>query len=278
MTTFQALIDAFLRTLVQILPISERVPETALQGLMHWSEGTLEILCLVFCMGGIAFLIFFRFDWMGIFSAFFRSLFQPLSLRAESRSLDQHTLMLLILVFVPALLIRYFITPLLPDEIFNHPLVNAALTALVAFGLYFSHRWNKRIHGLNHLKLADGFLIGALGLLSVHPAIPYVGMLWIGFALCNYHYEAVFKYSMMAVGLTLFAGTFELLHRVGFRNSVDTVGHLNCIAILVVSFGTFWMGLENLQKNLNEGTYKTFQWLNSIFAIFFIVFYFLRDV
>jgi undecaprenyl pyrophosphate phosphatase UppP len=278
MTTFQALIDAFLRTLVQILPISERVPETALQGLMHWTEGTPEILCLVFCMGAIAFLVFFRFDWMGIFSAFFRSILQPFTLKAESRSLDQHTLIFLILIFVPAFLVRHWVTPLLPEDIFNHPFVNAALTALLAFGLYFSHRWNKRIHGLNHLKLSDGFLIGTMSLLSVHPAIPYVGTLWIGFALCNYHYEAVFKYSMMAVGLTIFADTLNLLHQVGFRNSFDTVGHLNCIAILVVSFMTFWLGLENLQKTLNEGTYKTLQWLNSVFAIFFIVFYFLRDV
>ena len=277
MTTFQALIDAFLRTLAQMLPFSERVPNAVLQGLMHWSEGTLEILCLVFLMGSIAFLVFFRFDWMGIFSAFFRSLLQPLTLKAELRSLDQHTLMFLILIFVPALLVRRFITPLLSDDLFTHPFVNAALTALLAFGLYFSHRWNKRIHGLNHLKLGDGFLIGAMSLLSVHPAIPYVGTLWIGFALCNYHYEAVFKYSMMAVGLTIFAGTVSLLSHVGLHNAFDTVGHLNCIAILVVSFVTFWMGLENLQKNLNEGTYKTFQWLNTLFAIFFIVFYFIKD-
>jgi hypothetical protein len=278
MTTFQALIDAFLHALAQILPISDAVPSALLQGILHWPSGGPEILCLILCMATLAFLIFFRFDWLGMISAFFRSLFQPMSLKSETRSLDQHTLMFLLLIFLPAYLLRHFVTPMIAEnEILAHPFVNAALTAIFAFGLYFSHRWNKRIHGLNHLKLGDGFFIGAITLLSVHPALPYIGLLWFGFAIRNYHYEAVFKYSMLALGFTLITGAISLLAHVGIKPSIDAVGHLNSVAILVVSFVTFWMALENLQKNLNEGTYKTFQWLNSIFVVLFVAVYFLRD-
>jgi undecaprenyl pyrophosphate phosphatase UppP len=278
MTTLEALADALLHSLTQILPISEAVPSTLLQTVLHWPTGGLEILCLIFCMASIAFLVFFRFDWLGMISAFFRSVFQPLSLKAESRSLDQHTLMFLLLIFLPAYLLKHFTASLFAEnEILTHPLVNALLTASFAFGLYFSHRWNKRIHGLNHLKLADGFLIGAITLLSIHPALPYIGLLWFAFAMRNYHYEAVFKYSMLALGFTVFSGTISLLAHIGLRNAIDTVGHLNSAAILVISFVTFWITLENLQKSLNESTYKMFQWLNAAFALFFVAIYFLRE-
>jgi undecaprenyl pyrophosphate phosphatase UppP len=278
MTTFQALIDAFLHALAQILPISDAVPNALLQTVLHWPSGGQEILCLILCMATFAFLIFFRFDWLGMISAFFRSIFQPMSLKTEARSLDQHTLMFLLLVFLPAYLLRHFTAPLISEnEIITHPFVNAILTASFAFGLYFAHRWNKRINGLNHLKLFDGFFIGAITLLSAHPALPYIGLLWFGLAVRNYHYEAVFKYSMLALGSTLMAGTVHVLSHVGLKSSFDTLGHLNSVAILVVSFVTFWMSLENLQKSLNESTFRTFQWLNGVFALFFVAVYFLRD-
>jgi undecaprenyl pyrophosphate phosphatase UppP len=278
MTTFQALIDAFMHSLAQMLPLSEAVPNSFAQTVLHWPVGSPEILCLISCMGSLAFLIFFRFDWLGMISAFFRSIFQPMTLKSDQRSLDQHTLMFLLLISVPAMLLRHFLAPLFAEnEILTHPFVNAVLTGILAFGIYFSHRWNKRINGLNHLKLFDGFFIGAFTLLSAHPALPYIGLLWIAFALRNYHYEAVFKYSYLALGFTLFVSSISLMVGVGFKTSLDLVGHLNSVAILVVSFVTFWMILENLQKNLNESTYRAFQWLNGIFALFFIAVYFLRD-
>jgi len=179
---------------------------------------------------------------------------------------------------IPAALAKHFVTPLLIDsELAMNPLVESALTGLLAFGLYFSHRWNKRIFGLNHLKLFDGVLIGALTLLSAHPALPYIGLLWMGFALRNYHYEAVFKYASMALGLMLFQQTFGLVISVGIKPSIDEVGHLNTVAILVVSLVTFWMTLENLQKSLSESTFRFFQWINTAIALFFIITYFLRD-
>lgn len=279
MTTFQALIDAFMHSLALMLPISELAPDAFMQSVLHWPAGSAEILCLILSMGSLVFLIFFRFDWLGMFSAFFRSILQPLTLKSEQRSLDQHTLLFLFLIFVPAAVLKHVLAPFFAEnEILVHPFVNAALTGILAFSIYFAHRWNKRINGLNHLKLFDGFFIGAISLLSAHPAIPYVGLLWIGFALRNYHYEAVFKYAYLALGVTLFTSLIHSLSSVGFKSALDSVGHLNSVAILVVSFVTFWMVLENLQRNLNESTYRAFQWINSIFALFFIAIYFLRDL
>lgn len=229
-------------------------------------------------MGTIAFLVFFRFDWLGMISALLKSIARPMSLKAESRNLDQHTLMFLLLIFVPSALLRHFVTPLLPEnEVLIHPFTLGLLTGFLAFGFHFAFGWNKRIHGLNHLRLGHGFAIGTLALLRFHPAFPYIGLLWIGFALLNYSYEAVFKYSMLALGLSFFCETFSLLHEIGLKSTFDAIGKLNSVAIIFVSFTVFWMGLENLQKNLNEGTYRTFRWMNLILALFFVATYFLRN-
>lgn len=277
MTTFQALIDAFLQALTHLLPLSESTPDALFQ-MLHWPVTSPEILCLVSIMGSIAFLIFFRFDWLGMISAFLKSILKPLSLKAETRTLDQHTLLFLLLIFLPSALLRHFLSPVLSEiEGVLHPFTIAALSALVAFGFHFAAGWNKRVHGLNHLRLSHGFLIGSLTLLRFHPGLPYVALLWIGFALVNYSYEAIFKYSMLALGLSLFCETFSLLHEIGLKATFDGVGKLNSVAIVFVSFTLFWMGLESLQKSLSEGTFRFFKWMNLLLAIFFASLFFLKS-
>ncbi len=278
MTTFQALIDAFVQALSHILPFPIQGPELFFESVLHWPSLLPEINALVCLMGSLCFLIFFRFDWLGIISAGIKSLMNPMSLKSETRTLDQHTFLFLILIFLPSALVNHFFSGALKDiEISGHPFVLAVLSAALAYGFYFSQGWNKRIHGLNHLKLSHGITIGILSLLSLHSGLPYLGLLWIGFALLNYHYEAVFKYSMLALGLTLFTTSFSLLREFGIKDAMATIGHLNSAAILIVSFSVFWMGLENLQKTLSESSYRTLCYLNGFFSIFFIAIYFLRN-
>lgn len=275
-TTFQALIDAFLQALTHLLPLSESTPDALFQ-ILQWPLTSPEIICLVTLMGSLAFLIFFRFDWLGMISAFLKSMLKPLSLKPAERTLDQNTLIFLILIFLPSALLRHFVAPNLVEyEMVLHPFVLAACSALLAFGFHFAAGWNKRIHGLNHLKLSDGVLIGFLTLLRFHPAFPYIALLWLGFALLNYSYEAVFKYSMLALGLGLFWESTSLVHELGLKAVFDGVGKLNSVAIIFVSFTVFWMGLESLQKSLSENTFRTFKWLNLLLAVFFASLYFLR--
>ena len=277
MTTFQALVDAFLSALSHLVPLSETVLENVSQTVFHWPTASHEIHLLVVSMGVIAFLTFFRFDWLGMISAFLKSVARPLSLKPEERNLDQHTLLFLLIISLPHLIGRRLLAPVVADsEILNHPLFLAAASALLAFGFHFSHRWNKRIHGLNHLKLIDAVPIAILGLFSCLPIFPYIGMLWIGFALNNYHTEAIFKYSMLALGIDLIAELISLWSSIGVKSAMETIGHLNSVAVFVVSFTVFWIGLENLQKNLSEATYKSFKWVSLCAGIFFVVVYFIN--
>lgn len=277
MTTFQALVDAFLSAIVHLLPISEAVLDQMNETLFHWSVPAHELSLLVVLMGSLAFLYFFRFDWLGMISALIKTVAKPLSLKALDRNLDQHTLLFLIFITAPHLILKRLVSPWIAEiDALNHPIMMAVFSLVLAFGFHFSHRWNKRIHGLNHLKLFDGVSIAALTLLSAHPAFPYLATLWIGFALNNYHTEAIFKYSMLALGVSLMSETIVLLSTTGLRLAFDQVGHLNSIAVLVISFTVFWLGLENLEKNLNEGTYKTFKWMSIVVALFFVIIYFIK--
>jgi undecaprenyl pyrophosphate phosphatase UppP len=124
--------------------------------------------------------------------------------------------------------------------------------------------------------MSHGILIGLISALSIHPGFPLITLLWIGFALNNYHYEAIFKYSMLILGTTLIAEFLSVLGHIGFKNALEAVGHLNSIAVLVIGFSVFWIGLENLQKTLSEMTYKTFQWLNIAIGLYFVGSYFIK--
>ncbi len=277
MTTFQYLIDAALSALSQIIPISYAVVQDVDQNFLHWSNSPPELSLLVTIVGSLCFLAYFRFDWLGLFSASLKSIFRPQTLKADQRSLDQHTVIFLLIVCLPRFLLAKYAEPFMKEgEILTHPFVMAAGFFLVFFGFTFASLRNKRIKGLNHLKLADSFFISGAFLLSLHPAIPMVFTLWAAFALMNYHFETIYKYTSLIIGLHLFIQFFSLSHNTGFKSAFDTIGHLNSLAVIVVLFTIFWMTMEHLQKTLNDQTFKTFRWINFLCACFYIALYFLK--
>jgi undecaprenyl pyrophosphate phosphatase UppP len=276
MTTFQTLIEGFLESLAHLLPISSAFSHSLLSDLFHWPSPSPELNLLILLVATLVFLIHFRFDWLGIFSALLRSIFNPKSLHPERRTLDQHSLLFILIVFTPQAVLRPILTNgLEAEEWIKHPFLAGGLTLILAFLFHASYRWNKRIHGLNHLKLSHGALISILCIPSIHPALTLIGLLWIGFAFCNYHYEAIFKYSMLLLGLAIFTETGTLLSTTGVRDALDQVGHLNAVAVLVVGFSIFWIGLENLEKSLSEGTYRNFLWINALIGIYLFVSHFI---
>jgi len=276
MSTFQILIEAFMRALNHLLPVSDAFSRSLLEDALHWSGPSAELELLILTVASAAFLIYFRFDWLALFSALLRSLLNPRSLLPEQRTLDQHALLFLIIAGAPLAVLRMALRhSSVSLEALGHPVLLSLLTLVMAALFHFSLRWNKRIHGLNHLKLTHGALLAGLCLFSAHPALPLTGVLWIGFAFCNYHYEAIFKYSMLLSGVFVFGETASLLASNGFREAFDLVGRLNSVAVLVVGFSVFWIGLENLGKSLSESTYKNFLWLNVLIGIYLFAGFFI---
>jgi undecaprenyl pyrophosphate phosphatase UppP len=276
MTTFQLLVDALARALTHLIPVTPMLPESLFNTQLGWSipEGEMELLVLF--TASVTFLVYFRYDWLGVVSAALTSLIHPMSLKPERRSLDQHNLLFFLIVFLPLLAVRMTLGSVIwPDESIHHLGIAGILTFVIGVFFHLSSRWNRRIFGLNHLKLPHAALLAVLALFSLHPALPLVGILWIGFAFRNYHYESVFKYSMLINGLALFSATAIQFSRFSLREAFDQIGHLNSIAVLVVGVTVFWIGLENLQKTLQESTYRAFLWIHVAVGIYFFVSFFM---
>lgn len=275
MTTFQFLVDAFIRAMTHLIPVSPLVPETLLKTQLGWTTPESEMELLVLFTASVTFIVYFRYDWLGLVSAFLTTLTRPMSMKSERRSLDQHNLLFFAIVFLPLLVARLSLGSTRWSGDDSRSLGVAGILSLV-MGVFFhlSSRWNKRIFGLNHLRLPHAALLAGLTLLSLHPAVPLVGVLWIGFAFCNYHFESIYKYSMLLTGLSIFSGTALQFSHHTFREAFDQVGHLNSIAVLVVGVTVFWIGLENLQKTLQESTYRSFLWIHLLTGIYFFVSFF----
>lgn len=276
MTTFQFLVDALARALTHLIPVSSLLPETLLKTQMGWTSPDGEMELLILFTASVTFLVYFRYDWLGLLSAILTSVINPMSMKADRRSLDQHNLIFFLIASIPLLALRMIqgeISWL--NELSGNLGVAGILSLVVAILFHLSSRWNKRIFGLNHLKLSHAFFIGCIVTFSLYPAFPLVGLLWIGFAFCNYHFESIYKYSMLLTGIFLFSATAFQFSSHSLRDAFDQIGHLNSIAVLVVGVTVFWIGLENLQKTLLETTYKSFLWINCAIGVYFFVSYFI---
>ncbi|MBS1958239.1 MAG: hypothetical protein JST80_02085 [Bdellovibrionales bacterium] len=257
MTTFQYLVEGFLATLAAILPIPQSLVSDVSQHLLHWNKSSAELATLVSTVCAFYLVYFFRYDFLGLLSALLKSIVKPASLGSEQRSLDQHTLLFILTVFPFVFVGAAYAHPILREiEIFNSFPVRAVIYLGVALGLNFAKNWNKRIKGLNHLKLGDAFTIGALSLLASYDGISWLAILWIGFALTNYHFESIFKYSYILITVELVTIMLNHLRTTGFVESLHAVGYLNAIAVIVVSLTVVYMLMENLQRTMNEATYK----------------------
>jgi len=277
MTTFQVIIDSILRIISGVIPVSY---PWANQIAEHYLNYTTKVemdylISLILC---IVFFIYFRFDWLGLFSALVKTITQPNSIKKDLRTLDQEVILFLGSITIPVFLIRKTLTPVIASiEALQTPVAYGICFTVGAFLLRFAYRWNKRIKGLNHLRTLDTIPVILVSILSIHPAFTLPLVFWVGLSLVNYHYEAVFKYSMLLLGVESLIHLVEVMGTTNFGDSFIAVGRLNAIAAMVVVFSVaWWMILENLQKNLSENTFRSYQWFHVFAAIGSFAFFFLK--
>jgi hypothetical protein len=276
MTTFQVIIDSFLRLLSGVVPVSYGWASQLEEHFLHFGSKP-EVDYLVTLILSLGFFAYFRFDWLGLMSAVAKTIMKPASIKHENRTLDQEVVLFLTVVSLPLLLLHHWVTPLIEEvEILSSPITYGVFFIIACGLLRFASRWNKRTKGLNHLRTFDAIPVLLISLLSLHPAFPYALVFWLGLSLTNYHYDAVFKYSMLLLGIRSFVHLFHLMGSISMGGALESVGHLNSIAVMVVTFSIlWWIILENLQTNLSENTFRSYQWFNvfaalSSFALFFL--------
>jgi len=277
MTTFQVIIDSFFRMLSGVLPFSYAWISQIDEHFLHFTSKP-EMDYLVTLILSLSFLVYFRYDWLGLISSFIKTVLQPKSILSPNRTLDQEIMLFLVSVSLPLILLKHWISPWIAEnEILLSPIAYGIFFLINIALLRFASRWNKRIKGLNHLRLMDAFPVLMISLLSLHPAFPIALVFWLGFSLTNYHYEAVYKYSMMLLGIQSIAHLSTFVGKESLKTVLESVGYLNSIAVVVVLFSIlWWMILEHLQNNLNESTFRSAQWFNALAAILSFAFFALK--
>jgi len=232
---------------------------------------------LITLVSSIAFFVYFRFDWLGLLSAVAKTILKPKSIAQVHRTLDQEVMLFLLMVSLPLLLLRHWVAPLISEvEILSSPIVYGILFLVSVALLRFASRWNKRTKGLNHLRTIDALPILLVSLLSLHPAFPFALVFWLGFSLTNYHYDAVFKYSMMLLGVQSFVHLFSLMGATGLGGILESLGHLNVIAAIVIAFTFLWIIIDHLQNNFSENTFRSAQWFSFFAAVISFALHFLK--
>jgi undecaprenyl pyrophosphate phosphatase UppP len=279
MTTFQVLVESFLKALTTILPVSSAPADALTRNLLEWTLPVEEIGLLVLLTSSLVLLLFFRYDWLALLSAGLTSVFRPASLKEETRSLDQHTLVFILIALIPARVLGIFFgAELAKPEGIPAPVVSGLGLLLTGILFFASARWNKRIHGLNHLRMIHVAAPALAGVLSLLPGFPPVGLLWIAFAFCNYHYEAVFKFSALLAALGIFISTILSFQNHDIREVVREIGYLNSGAAIVVVFTVLWISLESFQKSLSANSMRNFQWLSFASGAVMLALYFLNKI
>ena len=276
MTTFHIIIDSVFRVLSGVVPLSYGWASQLEEHFLHFSS-KMEMDYLITLILSIAFFVYFRFDWLGLISAIAKTILKPKSITQTHRTLDQEVVLFLTTVSLPLILLHHWISPLIAEvEFLSSPIVYGILF-LVSVGLLrFAFRWNKRTKGLNHLRTIDALPILLVSLLSLHPAFPFALVFWLGLSLTNYHYDAVFKYSMLLLGIQSFVHLFGMMGSMNLSGVLESVGHLNAIAATVVAFTFLWMTIDHLQKNLSENTFRSAQWFNVTAAVISFALLFLK--
>jgi len=276
MTTFHVIIDSIFRVLSGVVPLSYGWASQIEDHILHFNS-KIEMDYLITLILSVAFFVYFRFDWLGLISAVAKTMINPKSIAKANRTLDQEVILFLGCISVPLLLLRHWISPLIAEvEILSSPIVYGVLFLLSIGFLQFASRWNKRTKGLNHLRTIDALPILLVSLLSLHPAFPFALVFWLGLSLTNYHYDAVFKYSMLLLGVQSFAHLFHLMGSVSLGGTLEVVGHLNAIAATVVAFTFLWMTIDHLQKNLSENSFRSAQWFSFVAAVSSFALHFLK--
>ena len=277
MTTFQVIIDSVLRIASGIVPFSYSWAKSISEYYLNYTS-SVELEYLITFVLCITLLLFFRYDWLGLLSAIIKTITQPTSIQKANRNLDQEVILYLASVSLPVYLVRNWFGPSIASvESLNSSIAYGIFFLIIALLIRFTYRWNKRIKGLNHLRTMDALPVILVSVFSIHPAFTLPMVFWVGMSLVNYHYEAIFKYSMLLLGVQTLIHFVELNSLTDFGAALASVGHLNAIAAMVVVFSiAWWMILENLQKNLSENTFRSWQWFHFLAALVSFAFFFLK--
>jgi hypothetical protein len=292
MTTFQIILLTVIQAACAFLPITADISGHWVTGFLAWSSPGSDFYHLISLISILVLAFFLRFDLLGFLSGLIKMMASPASARSANRSLDQQVVLFVIIAAAPLLIARLILRPLSSNESaaaipylsstelmhlvpWLESMASMILGGIVSFLLLFAGPYlNKRLRGLNHLRLTDAAVIGFLMLLTLHPAISAITVLWFGLAALHYHWEAIFKYSLLILFFQSLASYF-MGPSTTILSSLQYFGWMNAFVLCLLAFMTCWITLEQLQTSFSESSYRLFRWIQIITTLGYGVLLFL---
>ena len=209
MTLFQAIVYAIVNSFSQFLPISYSAHQTFVPLVTGWPipEGPLDSMIHLGFLGAL--LLYFRHDWLSMFSCFL----QVLIFRERPMTLDERLPFFLFLTALPTLLCAKYLGNQLPAfSVFSIAGVFLGAT----FVLGYLEKSNKNSKGMFDWKWRDALFLGIFQVFGIIPGgDPFTGILFGAFFLnyqitpaVKYAYYSLFPILVMQV-LTQWQGKFE---------------------------------------------------------------------
>lgn len=253
MTTFQAILQAILHTVTELLPLGGGETWThLLRETLGWHAPNIAFQGILYFSIFMALIFFFRHDWASILS----NLVSVILYRRLPSSLDERLSLFITLSILPALGARQYLKPFLPEAFFL-PVVASALILVGAIPLALGKKLSRQNKGMFDWNPWDALWIGVGQTFYLIPGIgQQTGALSIGM-LRNYTPEALIKYVFLSA-TPLFAiralsrlQTFEFLS----IEPVEGMSWLSVGASTLVAFATGVLLLGALAKQAQAKEY-----------------------
>ena len=246
MTTFQAILQAIVHCVFELLPIGGAM--TGVQLLSHalsWQAPSECFEGVLLFVGAFALFFYFRHDWASIIS----NLLRVLVYRKFPSSLDERLSLFITMSAIPPLLAHTYLQPFIP-EFLKTPLGTAIMILLGALPLWFGQRFSRKNRGMFDWNPLDAFLIGVGQAFYIFPGMGrQTGALVFGL-FRNYNLESLMKYIFLAATPLMAGRAFAKLHGFEFLSSepVENMSWLSVGAAGVVSFASYLLLLGAISK------------------------------
>jgi undecaprenyl-diphosphatase len=205
MNVFYAFILGIVEGLAEFIPVSSTAHMLIVQRLFNIpsDNGMFAFLVLVQIGPLVALLLYFWKDYWALIKAFFA---RPFSSRENSMS------WYIIIATIPALLAGFLLKDLV-QQLFQNPLLEAAIRLFSAAVLLFIAEWlGKRSRDLSSITWLDSLIVGLFQVLAVFPGSSRSGSTIPGGMLRNLDRPSATRFAfLMAAPVMLAAGGYESL-------------------------------------------------------------------
>jgi undecaprenyl-diphosphatase len=263
MTLFQAIIQAFLSSFSQFVPVGEGLHSWILSEVLAWNSPSTAIQTAILL--GCSFAIFIAFwnDWASLISSFL----QVILLRKKPRTLDERLPFFISLATLVLILAKNFLAPEIPDWTLE-PKTNAVFLVAGTFILWTGLKFSRDKKVLYDWNWLDSILAGIGQCLTLIPGLGRtLGVLSVS-QFRHYHLDSGLRFAYLLALPALLLDAVPLARELTWRAStLDYEGTpwLNFASCFFVAFVTSTITIQAFQRQTRIEGWKA--WMKYRIAV-----------